>query len=97
MTAFTIGSNEWPGLSKLIEEAGEVLQAAGKLMQRASLGFRDDWNGEDCRTRLAEEMAHLEAAITFVREANGLPLMRDKHEEKLVRYRRWHQEQGAAS
>ena len=27
MSSFCIGSKEWPGLSKLVKEAGEVLQA----------------------------------------------------------------------
>lgn len=27
---FAIGDKEWPGISKLIEEAGEVLQICGK-------------------------------------------------------------------
>ena len=93
MTAFTIGSHEWPALSKLMEEAGEVIVAAGKLMQRYSLGFRDDWKGEDCRVRLAEEMSHLEAAIMFVREVNNLPAMCEEREKKMVLYRKWHEEQ----
>lgn len=34
---FSIGSKRWPGISKLIEECGEVLQIAGKLMRFSHL------------------------------------------------------------
>lgn len=30
--SFSLGSRTWPGLSKLVEECGEVLQIAGKIM-----------------------------------------------------------------
>lgn len=29
---YCIGSKEWNGLSKIVEEAGELLQVCGKLM-----------------------------------------------------------------
>ena len=40
---FAIGDKKWPGISKLVEEAGEVTQVAGKLM--GSGGDILHWDG----------------------------------------------------
>jgi NTP pyrophosphatase (non-canonical NTP hydrolase) len=53
---FAIGDNEWAGLSKLIEEAGEVIQVGGKLM--GSRGDTNHWSG-DLREKLVEELGDL--------------------------------------
>ena len=81
---FSIGGDLWPGLSKLIEEAGEtaellpevllqktlgrVQQVAGKLI--GSEGRTDQWSG-DIGKRLVEELGDLKAAIDFFMEANS--------------------------
>lgn len=67
-TPYAIGSTEWPGLSKLAEEAGEVLQVIGKLMGTG--GHPDHWDGSNLRTRLVEELADLAAAVGFVEDHN---------------------------
>jgi NTP pyrophosphatase (non-canonical NTP hydrolase) len=54
---------DWQGLAKLVEECGEVLQIAGKLM--ATDGDPDHWSGENLAERLEEEVGDLEAALTF--------------------------------
>lgn len=64
----SIGSSQWPGLAKLIEECGEVLQVAGKLV--ATGGKNPHWDGSNLVSRLAEETADLLAAINFVIERN---------------------------
>ena len=57
MTAgpYSIGSDHWPGLSKVIEECGEVIQAAGKII--AANGDGQHWDGSDLRQRLEDEIA----------------------------------------
>lgn len=54
---------DWQGLAKLVEECGEVIQVAGKLM--ATDGDPEHWSGENLAERLEEELGDLEAAVTF--------------------------------
>lgn len=61
---FAIGDERWPGISKLSEEAGEVLQVVGKLMGTG--GEREHWNIPDLKEALEHEIADLSAAIDFV-------------------------------
>ncbi len=89
---YSIGSNHWAGLSKLIEESGEVVQVCGKLLGTG--GEVAHWDGTELRSRLEEEIADLMAACDFVIQHNSL----DKHTiskriiEKLARFEKWHQE-----
>lgn len=88
---FAIGSVEWPGLSKLVEEAGEVMQVVGKLM--ANGGQRVHWDGSDLVARLTEELADLSAAIGFVIANNPTlsPLaVAARVAEKRERFQTWH-------
>lgn len=93
---FAIGSPKWPGLSKLSEEAGEVVQVIGKLMGTG--GDPMHWDGSDLRQRLVEELGDLQAAITFViaycdidPAAVGL-----RTAQKLTVFDQWHREQGGS-
>jgi NTP pyrophosphatase (non-canonical NTP hydrolase) len=67
---FSIGSKKWPGISKLIEEAGEVIQVCGKLI--GSRGDPHHWDGSNLKLRLEDELGDLVAAVGFVIERNGL-------------------------
>lgn len=67
---FAIGSKVWPGLSKLIEELGEVQQVVGKII--ATGGAHRHWADGNLAERLEEEMGDLFAAIDFVISYNGL-------------------------
>jgi len=67
---FSIGQTVWPGISKLIEECGELQQVMGKLV--ATGGRREHWSGDDLSVRLTEEMADVFAALDFVLEHNDL-------------------------
>lgn len=89
-TGFAIGSGTWPGISKLVEELGEVAQVAGKLI--ATGGDPEHWDGTDLRTRLEEELADLEAAIAFVVRNNRLDAGRiaGRREAKLRLFNAWH-------
>lgn len=89
---FAIGDREWPGISKLAEEAGEVLQVVGKLMGTG--GEVRHWNVADLKRALEDEVADLAAAIEFVSRRCGLDevRMRARVLEKMQRFERWHDE-----
>lgn len=91
---YAIGSKHWPGLSKLIEELGELLQVAGKLM--ATGGDPNHWSG-DLIAMFEEELGDAEAAIDFFVDRNA-----DKINHEAVTSRRmfkydlfdgWHENQ----
>lgn len=90
-----IGGKVWPGLSKLIEELGEVAQVAGKLI--ATDGNDLHWEGTNLRERMQEEIADLLAACAFVIEQNGLDsnYIADRVSRKLGLFRQWHTDQGS--
>lgn len=89
---FAIGDKEWPGISKLVEECGETLQIAGKLMGTG--GEAHHWDGEgDLRDRLQNELADLGAAIWFVAAHCGLDqaALVERMKRKRERFDRWHE------
>ncbi len=71
MKLFMIGGSVWPGISKLAEECGEVVQVIGKLMGTG--GKSEHWDGTDLRKRMVEEMADVRAAVDFVAMHNFSP------------------------
>jgi NTP pyrophosphatase (non-canonical NTP hydrolase) len=87
---FSIGSDFWPGISKLVEEAGEVLQVCGKLI--ASRGIAEHWDGTNLRELLQNEIADVIAACAFVVDKNGLDqgAIEARVKAKLERFERWH-------
>jgi len=93
MTAgpYAIGSTHCPGLSKLAEEAGEVVQVVGKIVGLGNMG--QHWDGTDLRQRLQEEIADVLAASAFVVAVNGLDeaAIQARVQEKLQRFNRWHE------
>lgn len=90
-SAYMIGGTTWPGLSKLVEEAGEVIQIAGKLM--GSAGSTEHWSG-DLTTGLHHEIADLYAALDFFVGMNALDReeVAVRRESKLALFVRWHRD-----
>ena len=88
---FKMGSDRWPGISKLAEESGEVIQVIGKLM--ALDGDNTiHWDGTDLTERLIEEIADLRAAITFVERHNpqlDVVAIDERATMKLKRFEQW--------
>lgn len=84
--SFSIGSDVWPGLSKAIEEAGEFLQVAGKVI--ATHGASGHWDGSDLRERFKEEVADLFAALNFVLGESFTPAERIAVGERMARKER---------
>lgn len=91
---FAIGDKEWPGISKLAEEIGEVGQIIGKLMGTG--GKIEHWDGEgNLDARLIAEMADVYAAITFVMRNNfkdevDRSRFNDRAEAKIKLFEGWH-------
>lgn len=89
---YSIGSDEWPGLSRLIEECGELLQVAGKII--GSGGSARHYDGTDLGAALAEEVADVLAAVMYARaHMTGLVPHRDdisrRVQAKFEQYQRW--------
>lgn len=89
---FSFGSDIWPGLAKIVEEAGETQQVIGKFF--GSAGVEDHFDGTNLRDRLVDELADLRAAIGFVVEHNGLDAdrMDERTAAKRARFEGWHAE-----
>lgn len=90
---YCIGSDDWNGLSKLIEELGELQQVCGKLI--GSEGSVEHWSG-DLRTKFIEEVGDVRAALTFFVDKN---FSEDEQEQmfkqssrKLRNFRIWDRE-----
>jgi NTP pyrophosphatase (non-canonical NTP hydrolase) len=94
---FEIGAlpHEYPGVSKLVEELGELLQILGKLI--ATGGRSEHWSGLNLRDELLKEIGDVRAAIQFVLETclttEEIGVVHRRTQEKLRRFRGWHQEQ----
>ena len=72
MDQYCIGSARVPGLSKVVEECGEVSQVAGKIIGLGSIG--EHWDGTNLKDRLEAELGALLAAVDYLVEKNGLSL-----------------------
>jgi len=91
---FAIGDRRWPGLSKLVEECGEVIQVVGKLM--ATHGEESHFSGLNLAAMFVLETADVAAAVEFVvgffdRAQRELFTLRKQ--EKLRLFQKWHREQ----
>lgn len=97
---YSIGGDRWPGLSRLIEEAGELLQAAGKLIGTG--GETAHYSGTDLGRALADELADMLAAIRYFRAHNSRLVgpdcdttrcyIDDRTDKKFRQYQLWHWE-----
>lgn len=88
---FAIGSDQLPGVSKLIEETGEVQQVLGKVLGFGSLGTH--WDGSDLKRRLEDELADMAGAFAFAIEHMGLDLgyIDARASRKADTFRMWHE------
>ncbi|GAB3159556.1 hypothetical protein GCM10027059_06000 [Myceligenerans halotolerans] len=89
---YSIGSDSWPGASRVIEECGELLQVLGKLIGAG--GATAHWDGTDLGERLADEISDTRAALDFFISANNLPasLIDERTAQKRAQYEQWHRE-----
>ncbi len=84
------GKDAWPGISKLVEESGELLQVCGKLI--ASRGKIEHWDGSNLSDCMHDKMGDVLAALQFVAEHCGLDLSRiyERRDAKFARFNVWH-------
>jgi NTP pyrophosphatase (non-canonical NTP hydrolase) len=89
---FSIGSQVWPGASKVIEEMGELQQVLGKLI--ATAGDTKHWEGKDLKDRLKEEIADVKAALFFFMavnfDVNDRADVVMRSDEKYQLFLKWH-------
>lgn len=88
---FAIGSKQWAGTSKLVEETGELQQVLGKLIQLQ--GSTMHWDG-DLKTRVIAELGDVLAAVEFFSRFNLSKSERTevsrRAETKLKLFVEWH-------
>lgn len=95
---FVIGTDEWPGLAKVIEECSELGQVAGKLIAFPDGDHPD--GGPPLVERYEDELGDAWAAIYFVLTATpaidrGRVCARAT--EKLELFRSWHEQAGGGT
>lgn len=87
---YCIGSDEWNGLSKLIEELGELQQVCGKLI--GSEGSVDHWSG-DLKTKFIEELGDVYGAMDYFLaknfSGNEINQINDQSQMKYERFVQW--------
>lgn len=86
---YTMQNRNWPGMAKVIEEAGEVLQLCGKIM--SIRGATTYFKGEDLRNELQDEIGDLLASLNFLIDENKLDkdVIRNRIIHKLDKYADW--------
>lgn len=87
---YGIGSNNFPGLSKLTEEMGEALTIIGKIIGLGHMG--QHWDGQFLKEELEDEIADVVAACQFVAMMCDLHDLRmnARTQKKLNRFIQWH-------
>lgn len=89
MIRFVIGPDvEWPGVSKVIEECGELIKVLGKLQAYPDGDYPD---GSDLNAELHDEVADVRAALEFLVAENRLDdhFIRERAAAKGARFRHW--------
>jgi len=92
---FAIGSDTWPGLAKLSEECGELVQVIGKIMAYPDPHeVHPDGKGK-LHDRLTEEAADVMAALEYMVSVNTVKRkkVRERVGMKLNRFLKWHEEE----
>jgi len=90
---YSIGSSEWNGLSKVIEELGELQQVCGKTI--GSGGDQNHWSG-NLVEKFIEEIGDSYAALDFFVDQNfsredQARIYKQAH-MKYERFRQWDKE-----
>lgn len=92
--AFGYGDPIWPGLAKVVEEAGETLQVLGKLIMVHG-HHAAHWDG-DLIAKIEEEIPDLKAALDVFVEINTASLnvegMDHRYAMKHAKFHEWNDE-----
>lgn len=93
---YRINSSEWQGLSKLGEELSELSVNLFKLIENG--GDRNYWGGRDMRKEIMDELADVQATISFFIDNNftldEIDYMEDREIEKYEKFVEWTKEEG---
>lgn len=89
---YCIGSSTWNGLSKLVEESGEVQQVLGKIV--GVEGETTHFSGDNLKMQIEEELGNLLAAINFFIDENRLNFTRiqRQRDHKYNQFQEWNAE-----
>ena len=94
---FAIGDRKWPGVSKVVEEIGELGQVLGKLM--GSRGKIEHWSG-NLKEMLHDELGDVLGAIRFLifmcPELDRQRIER-RAAEKFTQFLEWHNQARVAN
>lgn len=92
---YSIGSSTWNGLTKVVEEAGEVVQVGAKIM--GNNGERIHFDGSDLNARMVEELGDLKAAIQFFIENNDFDPaeIEARADKKMALFNQWNSDQSS--
>lgn len=89
---YGIGSDQWPGLAKLMEEMGELQQVLGKIMacEGPSAIY---WDSSSLVPALLDELADVRASLSFFILRNNLDsrTIALRVEDKFQKFQYWHQ------
>ena len=87
---YTIGGTNWPGMIKMVEEAGELIQVCSKIIGNNGNADRH-YSGTNLRLLLEEELADMQATILFFKENNELDsiFIEQRTQTKLEKFRKW--------
>lgn len=88
---YSIGSEHWPGTSKVIEECGELVQALGKVVGNG--GGQIHFSGADLHRDVALEIGDVLAAIRYFLDHNSQIDPQTVHDQEVLkrdRFERWH-------
>lgn len=86
----SIGSFVVPGIIKVKEECGELIQVLAKV---AAIGMIDRyWDGTKLNIKLIEEIGDVEATLEYLKAHNGLDreAIKARKKAKLKKFARWH-------
>lgn len=86
---YAIGSTVWPGLSKLIEESGELQQ---RLAQLAAYPLLNHPTLKNQQRRLEEELGDVLATLWFFTSVNALnyKFIERRAKTKFTKFKKWH-------
>lgn len=86
----SIGSFTLPGLTKVGEECGELIQVLAKISAIGKISRY--WDGTRLDIKLIEEIGDLEATLDYIKYHNGLDREAIKARKKLKnkKFARWH-------
>ena len=82
----------WPGLAKLAEECGELVQVIGKIMAYPDAS-QPHPDGSDLVKRLQVELGDLQAAADYVLHANDamdISAVASRRWDKVELFMSWH-------